>query len=204
MNAVEIVFVLFSVAVSMGLVLAGVRWFIDVEDRLRDGFLAIALVAYLVMVYVGSPNVWLSSGVVVLASVAFAMVMGSFNRSRGGVVVFLVTAAVVDWFSFSGGLTRWIIDSGGAGNNMLLQYLTVAVLVGGRVRYLIGIGDLVISGAAGLSLFRLGYPALRTSLVLVSAILLAVLLGLVFGGVPALPVVALVTGLYVSMQPVER
>jgi hypothetical protein len=203
MDAVETVLVLLMVSVSMGLVLEGVWWFIDVEDRLRNGFLTFALLAYLVMVYVGSPSVWLSSGVVVLASVAGAMVIGSFNRSRGSVVMFLVTAAVIDWFSFSGGLTRWIIDSGGAGNPLLLQYLTVALPVGGRVRYLIGIGDLLITGAAGLSLFRLGYPALRTGMVLVFSILLAVLVALRIGGIPALPVVALVMGLYVSIQSVE-
>ena len=203
MDALETAVVLFGVSVSVGLVLAGVWWFIDVEDRLRNWFLTFALLAYIVMVFVGSPNVWLSSGVVILASVMGAMVIGSFNRSRGSVVVFLVTAAVVDWFSFSGGLTRWIIDSGGAGNMLLLQYLTVALPEGGRVQYLIGIGDLIVSGATGLSLFRLGYPALRTGIVIMFAVLSSVVLALVIRGIPALPMVALMTGFYIAVQPVE-
>jgi hypothetical protein len=169
MNAVETVVVLFSISVSMGLVLAGVWRLSGVEARWRNGFVVGVLVVYLGMALVGLPSVWLSNVGVILASVAGAMVIGSLNRSKGGVVTFLVTAAVVDWFSFSGELTRWIIDGAVGGNTLLLQYLTVALPVGGRVRYLIGIGDLLITGGAGLSLFgsscvargRVGDGALR-------------------------------------------
>ena len=99
MDALETVLILLGVSASLGLVLAGVWWFIDVEDRLRNWFLTFALLAYMVMVFVGSPNVWLSSGVVILASVMGAMVIGSFNRSRGGVIEFLVTASVFGSFT---------------------------------------------------------------------------------------------------------
>ena len=99
MDALETVLVLLGVSVSVGLVLAGVWWFIDVEDRLRNWFLTFALLTYILMFYVGSLNVWLSSGAVVLASVMGAMVIGSFNRSRGGVIEFLVTASVFGSFT---------------------------------------------------------------------------------------------------------
>jgi hypothetical protein len=201
MNLSDTILVLLSVAVSMSLVLAGIRWSIDLEDRLRREFIVAALLGYLVMAFVGLPSLWLSNVVVILASVTGAQVIGSLNRSKGGLVSFLVSAAVVDYFSFSGGLTRWIIEGGGGSS--LLQYLSVALPVGGRVRYLIGIGDLLIAGAAGFSLFRLGYPAWRTYLVVLFAVLIALSVALVIGGIPALPVIALVTGLYISIQPIE-
>jgi hypothetical protein len=114
----------------------------------------------------------------------------------------MISSGIADYFSFSGGLTRWIIDSNQTDDSPILQYLTFALPFEGRVMYIIGIGDLLITGAVGMSLFRLGYHHVRTYLVLLFAILLTVTSGLIGGGIPALPNIALVTILYVSLQPI--
>lgn len=61
------------------------------------------------------------------------------------------------------------------------------------MRFIIGIGDLLITGAIGLSLFCLKYPPWRTYIVLLFAISLATAIGLMIDGIPALPIVAFAT-----------
>jgi ABC-type uncharacterized transport system permease subunit len=69
------------------------------------------------------------------------------------------------------------------------------------MRFIIGIGDLLITGAIGLSLFCLKYPPWRTYIVLLFAISLATAIGLMIDSIPALPIVAFATVPYIALQP---
>ncbi|MEE8569685.1 MAG: hypothetical protein V3S97_01645 [Candidatus Bathyarchaeia archaeon] len=72
------------------------------------------------------------------------------------------------------------------------------------MRFIIGIGDLLITGAIGLSLFCLKYPPWRTYIVLLFAISLATAIGLMIDGIPALPIVAFATVPYIALQPSRK
>ncbi len=72
------------------------------------------------------------------------------------------------------------------------------------MRFIIGIGDLLITGAIGLSLFRLKYPPWRTYIVLLFAISLATAIGLMIDDIPALPIVAFATVPYIALQPSRK
>jgi hypothetical protein len=201
MKILNTVIIVLSALFSMSIVLVGTQRLAKMQPRRRNSLIIITLLSYLVLLIIQVPQMWLSNGIVILASISGGLLICSFNRSKGGVVAFVITAAVVDFFSFSGGLTRWIINNNKISNTLVLQYLTISLHLEGHIQYIIGIGDLMIASAVGVSLNRLKYPPWRTNLVLLSAVLFAISIGLTVGSIPALPIIAFVTVLYIALQP---
>jgi hypothetical protein len=150
----------------------------------------ILLIAY-AGVLVVRPAGWAFMNAAVLAGAAGGVLLLERGlRTPGSVALFLVVAAVVDIVSMSGGLTRMLIERHRTGASNLLLYLTLVVPIGGRLVPIVGIGDLVVGGAAAAALIRLG---LRRALVIgtISAGLLGALAyGLWRGGAPAVPFIA--------------
>jgi hypothetical protein len=149
-----------------------------------------AVIAYAALLVWQPAFLFLSDLAVLVVAVALGSLIGSTLRSPGAVVGFIITAAIIDLFSFSGGLTRLIIDSYRSGESRLLEYLAFSLPIGGRVAPLIGVGDLLILSALFYSLAKLGYPRLVTATVLLVATLAALFVGLAVRGVPGLPFLA--------------
>jgi hypothetical protein len=188
---------LLTVLAASALVCVGVAQALRIAPRPRL-VLAIALLTGYSGVCVWQPGAWwFADAALLLAAAAGGLLIGRFLGSTGAVVAFCVTIAVVDLFSFGGGLTRHIMESYREGESRLLLYLTVSVPYGGAVRPIAGVGDLLILASLFSALVRLGHSKLRAFLVPTAGLTAALLVGLVRGGVAALPFVAVVTILYV-------
>lgn len=121
-------------------------------------------------------------------------------QTPASVAAFLVVAAVVDVISISGGLSRVLIDRYVDGTSDLLLYLTLVVPIGGRTVPIVGIGDLLVGGAAATALLRLGLRPLPIMGAISSGLLVALAYGLWRGGAPALPFLAVAVLLLVWRQ----
>jgi hypothetical protein len=140
---------------------------------------------------------WMSDAAVLIAATGGTLLLSPGLRSQGSVITFLVVATVADLVSFSGGVTRWIVDDYQSGSGTLLLYLTLTAPMGGRILPIVGIGDLVVAGTAALALARLRF-GLPTLLLAISGGLVAALAyGIQFRGAPAVPFITLVLGIVV-------
>ena len=78
-------------------------------------------------------------------------------QNQATVVVFLSVAAIVDVASMSGGVSHLLIERYRTGRSDFLLYLTLVVPISGRPIPIVGIGDLLVGGAAATALLRLGF-----------------------------------------------
>ena len=109
------------------------------------------------------------------------------------VAVFLGVAAIVDVLSMSGGLSRLLIERYRASGGGLLQYLTLAIPIRGHAVSIVGIGDLLVGGAAATALLRLKLRPVPIMGTFAIGLLAALAYGLWRGrGAPALPFIAVV------------
>lgn len=134
---------------------------------------------------------WLVIDLAVLAgAVGGVLLLERGLRTPASVTAFLVVAAVVDVVSASGGISRVLVDRYRAGASDLLLYLTLVVPIGGRTIPIVGIGDLLVGGAAATALLRLGLRPIAVMGTFVIALLTALAYGLWRGGAPAVPFIA--------------
>ncbi len=104
--------------------------------------------------------------------------------------VFLGVAAVVDIVSMSGGVSRMLIEQYRDGTSELLLYLTLVAPIRGRAIPIVGIGDLLVGGAAATALLRLGLRPVAVMGAIAIGLLSALAYGLWRGGAPAVPFIA--------------
>jgi len=116
----------------------------------------------------------------------------------------MTVAAVVNLWSMGGGFTRALLESYREGTSTLLLYLTLAVPVGGRLVPIVGIGDLVVGGAAAAALLRLGVRPLGIASALADGLLGALAYGRWRGGAPALPFVAVAVLVPIGWPRIRR
>ena len=110
------------------------------------------------------PSAWPVIDIAVLiGAVGAAVIFRGSLTSYGAVVALLVTAAAVDIFSVSGGLSRGIIEGYTDGSSDLLLYLTLVIPIDGRLIPIVGISDLFIGGSAAVALLALGSGPLPSS-----------------------------------------
>ena len=148
---------------------------------------------------------WPVNDVAVLAlALVVGCIIGAALRSGVAVVAFCVAAAVADLVSFSGGFTRAISDAFRAGKSGVLMHLSISFPVAGAVRPIVGIGDLVVATALFVALMRIGYEVWESFAVPLGGMVLALGVGLLVGGAPALPFIAVVTGAYVLTRRPKR
>ena len=104
--------------------------------RLLAGILLLIYGAVLIL----RPSAWPVIDIAVLiGAVGATVIFGGSLTSYGAVVALLVTAAAVDIFSVSGGLSRGIIEGYKDGSSDLLLYLTLVMPIGGRLIPIVGI-----------------------------------------------------------------
>jgi hypothetical protein len=139
---------------------------------------------------------------VLLGAAAGVLLLEGGLRSPGAVAAFLGTAAVVDVLSMSGGLSNMLIERYRDGSSDLLLYLTLVVPIRGRAIPIVGIGDLLVGGAAATALLRLGLRPVAVVGTIAIGLLSALAYGLWRGGAPALPFVAAAVFLLVRWHPI--
>jgi hypothetical protein len=187
--------VLLAVAalVSFGgvvVVVAGARGLQGLDPR-RGVVAAVALIAAFGAAMVLRPPVGLASNIAVLGgATGAAMLLSRPLGSRASVLAFLITAALVDLFSFSEGLTRAIVEAYREGRSPVLLYLTLVVRDAGRPIPVVGIGDLVVGGAAAVALLAVGVRAMLVTAGLGASLFAALVIGIWRGGAAAVPFLA--------------
>lgn len=197
--------VAFAVCLLAGAVLfAGTRPL----ERLRPGALAaiagVTAAACAALLVVRSPNVLLADLAVLASALVLGSGLGSMLRGSVGLGSFCITAAIVDVVSSHSGATARIVEGYRRGTSNLLQVLSLSAPVGGRVRPIVGIGDIVVLACIYFALRRLGHRGALAFAAPLSGLLLAVVVGLVVGGAPALPFVAATTLAYLWLAARQR
>ena len=158
--------------------------------------LIIALTFYVVLLWV-EVTPWLVSNILVLVISLLAASIISFTlTSSSALIVFCITAGIVDFFSFSGGLSAKIIADYEQGHNLLLQYLCITVPLSDQITPIIGIGDLIIMGSVYFALSRLEYHGWLAFLIHLGGLLAALAVGIWLGGIYALPFIGSTTIIY--------
>ena len=125
-------------------------------------------------------------------------------RTPGAVIAFLVVAAVVDLLSSSGGVSRLLIERYREGTSDLLVYLTLVVPIRDRAIPIVGIGDLLVGGAAATALLRLGLKPVGVMGTFGIGLLAALAYGLWRGGAPAVPFIAAAASFLVWRHSIRR
>jgi hypothetical protein len=106
----------------------------------------------------------------------------------------------VDVFSFSGGLTAKIIADYQQGRNLLLQYLSLVAPLPDRITPIVGIGDLIILGSIYYAFPKIGLHGAGAFLFPLGGLLIALGVGLLIGGIYALPFIGGATILYLVIK----
>lgn len=169
------------------LVLAGAAWLRARTTRVRLAVAVISALVFGAVLWARPAPLALSNAAVLAAAAGLAPLLARSLGSPGGIVAFTITASAVDVLSFGGGLTRQIIRDYQAGGDGLLRFLAVTVPVGGRSTPVVGVVDLLILGALFLGLIRIHGRRRRAGLILLTALAVAVVTGIVIGGVAAVP-----------------
>lgn len=155
--------------------------------RLVAGFLLAAYVLVLIL----QPSSWpLINLAVLMGAVGGVLLLEPGLRTPAAVATFLGVAALVDILSMSGGLSRLLIDRYRNGTSDMLLYLTLVTPIRGRTIPIVGIGDLLVGGAAAVALLRLGLRPVAVMGAVAIGLLSALAYGLWRGGAPALPFIA--------------
>jgi len=158
--------------------------------------LVILLVAYAILLQTQVTSWLISDFVVLLAALLVASSIGLTLTSSSALIVFCITAGIVDFFSFSGGLTAKIISEYAQGHNPLLQYLSITVPLSDQIIPIIGIGDLIILGSVYYALPQIGHHGWLTFFAPFVGFLSALVVGLLTGGIYALPFIGGATCVY--------
>lgn len=144
-----------------------------------------ALVAYSTG---GRVHFFLSNIMVLLGAGLIGWLIGRTTPGLEGLLGIITFAAVMDVYSFYFGKTGEIIEASSKGDQWL-QYLSFSVPFQGAVQPIVGVGDLVFIFAAYYMLTRQEEPVILYLLPLLG-LEAALVVGLIIGGAPALPFMA--------------
>ena len=184
------------IILTSGLLYLGARLGRDLPRRWLWSALVITLTFYVVLLW-REVTPWLVSDILVLViSLITASIISFTLTSSSALIAFCITVGVVDFFSFSGGLSAKIIADYEQGHNLLLQYLCITVPLSDQIVPIIGIGDLIIMGSVYFALSRLEYHGWLAFLFPLGGLLTALAVGIWLGGIYALPFIGSTTIIY--------
>jgi len=143
---------------------------------------------------------WVSNLSVLVAGSCLGFLLGQLLGSSASVLTFLLTAAVVDFFSFSNGLTNHLLDAYRTGRSPVLQFLAVIVELGGQEYAVVGVSDIALVSAAYLGLLKATESDFAPAAFLLSGLLAAFLAGVATRGVPGIPFIAAGAGAFVLLH----
>jgi hypothetical protein len=192
------------VAISAFLVQIGVQLIKKVP--LKRIYLAIVLAVFIftLMILFKTSNWFFSNLLVISISISAGFAIGSTIITKSSLIVFCITAGIVDFISFKGGLSAKIIEDYASGHNLLLQYLCIVIPYNGKIVPLLGIGDLFVLGIIYRSLTKIGYKSWFISLIPIAGLLIALFLGLMFQGIYALPFIGGMTILFLIIKTIQE
>ena len=152
------------------------------------------------------PDGWfmIDSMVLVVGAIGGAG-LGLLISNRLSLITFSVVAGVVDIYSVSGGLTSKLVENAKTGSSDLLYYLVVSIPWDGKVQPVVGIGDFFILAAICFAMIRMGYKTHYLLMAPLSGLIIALVIGLIVGGIYAIPFMALTTVLYLFwVNPLKK
>jgi hypothetical protein len=192
--------IIFGVVILVaGLLYAGGRLMRLIPRHRRWGAMALTLIVYAGLLWTQVAAWPITDLVVMLVSILAASLIGITLSSSSALIAFCITAGIVDFLSFSGGLTAKIIADYEQGHNVLLQYLSISVPISDQLTPIMGIGDLVILGSVYYALLRLGHNDSLAFIFPLTGLLIALTIGLMAGGVYALPFIGGATIVYLLL-----
>jgi hypothetical protein len=189
-----------AVAISAIMVQSGVRVSEKIQQKLIYIALAAAVLILCIMISFQVSNWLISDCLIIIISVLAGFTIGNSISKTSSLIVFCITAGIVDFVSFTGGLSSKIIEDYSKGHNLILQNLCISIPVDGKIVPLLGIGDLFVLGIILRSLNKIGFVSWFVSLIPISGLLIALLLGLKFHGIYALPIIGGMTILFLIIE----
>jgi len=150
----------------------------------------VAALVYALFLNLKPGNLVLTNACVLIVAVLVGSGLGLLLTTKPALVSFCVVAGVADILSATGGLTRTLSSAYRDGTSDLLLLLSVSIRFDGRPQQVIGIGDLVVLAALFFALSRLGDRGLGALLAPLAGLAVALVAGVVFGGVAAIPFIA--------------
>lgn len=177
-----------TIIVSALLVFKGVQVSAKLSTRQAIAGLAVVLLTFALLLFTQTWN-WIMNDVVILLIAILASRLFGVN-SKSALVSFCVAVSVADFISFTLGPTHRIILAFQQGESALLQYLNITLPLAGKMVSVVGVGDLLILGAIFYSFRRMGYEGVGSFLFPLAGLLVALTVGLLAGGIFALPFVS--------------
>lgn len=183
-------------AIVLATLLAATATFVGA--RLADSFekraLAWATISvlgfYLLLLFLQPRSLLLSDLFVLLVPILLGAVLGRRIATPQALISFVVAAAIVDFLSFSDGLTASIIDGYRSGENLFLQYLALSIPLRGDVVPVVGIGDLIILSTVFTAFKCMNVTGPLSFVLPAGGLMVALILGLIGSGIYALPFIA--------------
>ena len=192
----KILIIYFVSVLVTGLIFGGATLRAGTKRRPLIILLVAVLCVHLALFLLRASNWIISDITVMLTAMLAGSLIGSSLNSRSDIIAFCVAAALADVVSFSGGLTSKIIAEYGQGQSQLLAYLSITVPLDGGITPIIGIGDAIILSGIFTALRRMGHIGIGAFLYPLIGLLAALTVGLVVGGIFALPFIGAATILY--------
>jgi hypothetical protein len=184
------------VTISAFMVQTGVRALKNIELKKIYIALAAAILIYCLMILLQGSDWFISDCLIIIISILAGFVIGNSISTISSLIVFCITAGLVDFVSFTAGLSAKIIEDYSKGHNLILQYLCISMPIDGKIVPLLGIGDLFVLGIILQSLNKIGLESWFVSLIPIAGLLIALFLGLMVHGIYALPIMGGVTILF--------
>jgi hypothetical protein len=171
---------------------------------LRDRYvivLAVAAFGLYAAFLILRPDNWMLINLLVLSVAGIGgSGLGLFLVSKPALISFCIAASIVDIYSVTQGITSDVVDNFRDGSSDLLSYLVISAPIGENIQPIVGIGDFFIISAVYFALARLGYNRSQLLLAPLTGLLLAIAVGLLVGGVFAIPFISATTILYMYWQ----
>jgi len=170
------------------------------EAKKSMPFAAGLFLAYLASLAIPAELAWLLNAFVLAGAVGLGVFISRFLTARVNIATFCIVASVVDYLSFSGGLTAMITEKFQSGESNLLYHLAISFPLDGVFRPLVGMGDLTVMGALFAALLRLKYSLAVAFLPPTVGLMLAVVFALIYGSIFALPFICGATLVFLAFR----
>ena len=178
------------------LLFGGTAWTSRLKSPLLLGLTAVAIAGYSAVLIIRPAGVVLPNVSVFVASLFLGSALGLLLKNLPSVVSFCIAASVADIISYNSGATARINEAFQSGASNLLPYLCISLPVDDRIRPIVGIGDLFIIAAIYFAFHRLGHRSVLSFMAPIAGLGLALVVGLITGGVFAVPFIAGTTVIY--------
>ncbi len=161
---------------------------------------AISLFTYISIWILGIYNWIIIDSLLILISIFAGRIFGYSITTKQALIVFCITFSIIDIFSFLFGPTKIILSMAGEGKKKIIQYLAITIPIYTQQIPLFGIGDTIIISSIYSSFIRIGYKGWWIYLIPLFGFLVSVTIGLLVGGIFALPFIGGITLIYLLIK----